>query len=168
MESSLHFSLEIGTQNDDKCNKRKHGKGKQNDQRPTVLIVIKVQCDQRTDDGNKNEIDQREHIVLLCFQVGKKEHDATRESTKTHNRNDKQGKAMHKQLVNYHQQNTAPNRNFDGLADAVEFHKVGGEGKRPYNVKPQNDDNAPKRTLDTKIDNECGCGYSKERPADDG
>ena len=102
VKSSLHFSLEIGPQNDDERDKRKYRKWKQNDQRPTVFVVMEVERDQRTDDRNKDKIDQREHIVLLRFQVGKEEHDATRESTKTNNRNDKQGKAMHKQLVNYH------------------------------------------------------------------
>ena len=76
MKSSLHLSLEIRSQNNDKCQKGEDREGKQNDERPVVLTVIKMQGNEGADDRSENEIDQGEHIVLLRFQIGKKEHDA--------------------------------------------------------------------------------------------
>ena len=76
VKSSSHLSLEIRSQNNDKCQKGEDREGKQNDERPAVLTVIKMQGDQGADDRSENEIDQGEHIVLLRFQIGKKEHDA--------------------------------------------------------------------------------------------
>lgn len=102
-----------------------------------------MQRDQRTDDGCKDKVDKWEHIVLLRFEIGKKENNAAQKPTKAHNGNNKKGKAMHKQLIDHQQQNTAPNRNFNGLANAVELYKIGGESKRPYDIKTKNNDNAP-------------------------
>ena len=76
MKSSLHLAFEIRSQNDDERDKRENGEGKQNDQRPAVLTVIKMQSYERSDNRCKDKINQGEHIVLLRFQVGKKEHDA--------------------------------------------------------------------------------------------
>ena len=168
MKSSLHLSLEIRSQNNDKCQKGEDREGKQNDERPAVLTVIKMQGDEGADDRSENEIDQGEHIVLLRFQVGKKEHDAARKSAKADNGNNKQGKAVHKQKVNDYKQNTAPNGDLNGLADAVQLYKIGGEYKRPYHVKRQDNNDAPKRTFDTKIDNERGRSCRKEGPTYDG
>ena len=106
--------------------------------------------------------------MLLCFKIGEKERNTAQKSTKAHDGNNKKGKTMHKQLIDYHQQNTAPNRNFNGLTDAVELYQVGGEGKRPHDVKTENDDNAPKRTLDAKIDDKRGSGSCKKRPTHNG
>ena len=71
---------------------------------------------------------------------------------------------MHKQKVNDYKQNTAPNGDLNGLADAVQLHKIGGEYKRPYHVKRQDNNDAPKRTFDTKIDDERRCSYCKKGP----
>ena len=105
--------------------------------------------------------------MLLRFQIGKEQYHAAQKSAKANNGNDKERKAMHQQNVDRHQKNTAPNCNFDGLADAVELYQIGGEGKRPYNVQRKNDKDAPKGALDAKIDDERRCGYRKKRPTND-
>ncbi len=167
MKSSLHFALEIRPQNDDERDKRENGEGKQNNKRPAVLTVIKMQSYERSDNRCKDKIDQGEHIVLLRFQVGKKEHDAARKSAKADDGNNEKGKAVYKQQVNDYKQDTAPNGNLNGLADAVQLYKIGGEHKRPYHVKRQDNNDAPKGAFDAKVNDECCCGHCKKRPTND-
>ncbi|MBO5904659.1 MAG: hypothetical protein J6Q64_04695, partial [Clostridia bacterium] len=101
--------------------------------------MVKVQSNRRTENRNKDEIDEGEHIVLLNFQIGEKEHNTIGKTRNTNNGNDKNGKVIvYKQQVDCCNQNAAPNRCFDGLADAIELNKVGGEYHLPNDPKGKN------------------------------
>ena len=163
MKTSFHFYLEILTENNDKGDQRETGESEQNDERPTGFFAIKMQSDQRADNGDKNKNDEGEHIVLLCFHIGKEKHDAVCQTHKANNGNDKQSKAIvDQQNIHRRQQNTAPKHNLNGLADAVELDKVRGEDHLPHNLQGENDKNTPKRTANAKIGNE-GCQSNAQK-----
>ena len=127
--------------------------------------MIKVQSDRGTNDGCKDKVDQGEHVVLLNFQIGKKEHNAVGQSRKADNGNDKQSKAViDEQKIDGGNHNAAPNRNLDGLADAVEFNKIGGEDHLPNNEQRKNDNDAPKRAAYPKVYNRSGYRNAPKRP----
>lgn len=90
--------------------------------------------------------------MLLYFQIGKEKYNATRQTCKANNGNDKHCKAVvYKQQVYCRNQNTAPNRSFDKLANAVELNKVGGEYHFPNHKQRKNDENPPMRTAGVKV-----------------
>ena len=103
MKSSLHFSLEILPKNNDEGKQAEKSERGEHNKRPTIFSMIKMQSYQRTDNRDEDKIDEGEHIVLLCFQVGKEQHNATQKSTKANNWHNKKGKAMHQQKVNRYQ-----------------------------------------------------------------
>ena len=165
MKASLHFNLEILTENNDQGEQRKNREAEQNEDWPIPLTVIEVQRDQRGDNGNKNENEQGEHIVLLRFQVGKKEDDAICKSCKANNGNDKNSKAIiDKQEIYNRNQNTAPSRNLNRLAQTVELYKIGGEDHFPNDPKGKNNENTPKRSTNARIDDRCRYGNPQKGP----
>ena len=102
VKASLHFNLKVLTENNDQGEQRKNREAEQNEDWPIPLTVIEVQRDQRGDNGNKNENEQGEHIVLLRFQFGKKENDAICKSRKANNGNDKNSEmVVYKQKVDH-------------------------------------------------------------------
>ena len=106
--------------------------------------------------------------MLLNFQIGKKEHNAVGQSRKADNGNDEQGKTVvDEQKIDSGNYNTAPNRDLDGLADAVELNKVGGEDHLPNEEQGKNDDNAPKRATYAQVDDGGGYRNAQKRPTND-
>ncbi len=57
VKASLHFNFEILTENNDKGKQRENREAEQNDERPILDAVIKVQGNRRTNDRNENKID---------------------------------------------------------------------------------------------------------------
>ncbi len=90
--------------------------------------------------------------MLLNFQIGKEKHNAACQARKANNGNDKHSKTVvYKQKVYCRNQNTAPNRSLDKLADAVELNKVGGEDHFPNHKQRKNNEDPPMRAANAKV-----------------